>query len=565
MLAAAPVLSAGAQAPLASITPSGRETIPCRGQRIDNVTIYSLAPTVANLRRVPRLAAIARAVHATTRPDLIRRYLLLDAGDACDERRRAESERILRAQPFIADAEVFVVANDEGGVDLEVRTSDETSIVLGGGVRGRAPMLTSALLGNANIAGEGVYGAASWRYGDGFRDGFAARVRDHQFLGRSMLASLEGDRNPIGGSWRAELARPYFTDLQRTAWRLRTGSQLEYVELRRPDGERPLVTLDRDFFDVGAITRVGLPGYLGLVGMSLSGESAEAGTRLLKADSGIIRDIGAAPVTYAPHRIGRINALLGLRGIRFVRIDGLDALAATQDLPVGFQLGTQVGHSNGKLGATESDLSLAGDLYVGATNGRSTVRLQVQGEGRRALGAWSDVLTSGRAVHYLKLTPVHQNQLSLEWSGGYRERVPFQLLLGVPQGGVRGYEEATFAGGRRVVARVEQRYAFPNVRRLADLGVALFGDAGRQWAGDVPFGVTTGVKSSAGFSVLAAVPSRSARLWRADFAFPLNAGAGSRLTVRFSNIDRTAFEYRSPRDVSDRRALTVPTSLFSWP
>lgn len=566
-LVAAPVVLAGAQAPRAAITPSGRATVACAGQRIDGLVIYTSAPTVANLRRVPRLAAVARAIHVTTRTEVVRRYLLLAPGDACDEQRRAESERILRAQPFIADAEVYVVANDEGGVDLEIRTIDETSIVLGGGVRGRAPGVTSVLLGNANIAGEGVYGAASWRYGDGFRDGYSARVVDNQFLGKPVTMGLQGDRNPVGGGWRIEAAHPYFTDLQRTAWRVRTGSQLDFVELRRPDGERPLVMLEREFYDVGAIARVALPGYLGLVGMSVTGESTRPGTRLLRADTGVITDLGPLPTLYADHRVGRINALLGIRGLRFVRIEGLDALTATQDLPTGFQIGTQIGHSNGTLGATESDVSLAGDVYAGATNGRSTVRLQAQGEGRRALGSstWDDVLTTGRLVHYLKLTPAHLNQVSVEWTGGYRERVPFQLLLGVPLGGVRGYEESTFAGGQRLVARVEERYAFADVKHLADLGVAAFADAGRQWAGDVPFGVTTGIKGSFGFSVLAAVPSRSSRLWRADFAFPVTSGAGARWTIGFTNVDRTTFEYRNPRDVADRRALTVPTSLFAWP
>lgn len=558
---------AGAQAPRAAISPSGRVTVACHGQRIDNIAIYASAPTVANLRRFPRLAALARAVHMTTRPEVVRRYLLLDEGDACDELRRAESERILRWQPFIADADVYVVANEEGGVDLEVTTSDETAIVLGGGVRAKAPGLTFALLGNANIGGEGVYGAGAWRYGNGFRDGYSARVTDHQFLGKPITLALQGDRNPLGGGWRIEGARPYFTDLQRTAWRIRTGSQVDYVEIRRPDGERPLVTLDRDFYDVGAIARVVLPNYLGLVGLSVCGESSRSGTRMLKADTGYIADLGALPVTYAPHRVGRVNLLLGIRGLRFARIEGLDALTATQDLPTGFQIGTQIGHSSGMLGATESDIALAGDVYAGATNGRSTIRVQVQGEGRRALGAsaWDDVLTTGRVVHYLKLTPVHLNQTAVEWSGGYRERVPFQLLLGIPLGGVRGYEEATFAGGQRLVVRTEERYVFGGVKHLADLGAAVFADAGRVWAGDVPFGVTTGVKTSVGLSVLASVPARSARVWRADLALPLSGGAGSGWTVRLTNLDRTTFEYRTSRDITDRRALTVPTSLFNWP
>jgi hemolysin activation/secretion protein len=131
--------------------------------------------------------------------------------------------------------------------------------------------------------------------------------------------------------------------------------------------------------------------------------------------------------------------------------------------------------------------------------------------------------------------------------------------------GVRGYEESSFAGAQRLVARTEERWSFPNVRRFADAGVAVFADVGRQWAGDAPFGVTTPVLSSVGFSLLAAVPPRSARLWRADVAFPLGPGAGSRWTLRFTNGDRTTFEFRTPTDVADRRALTVPTSLFAWP
>ena len=564
-LAAVPIV-AGAQRK-ETIAPSGRATVPCHGQRIDDIVVFSTAPNVANLQRAPRLAALARRVHITTRSEVIRRYLLIEPGQPCDELRRAESERILRAQPFIADADVYVVPNDEGGVDLEVRTSDETSIVLGGTLRARAPTLTSVLLGNANIGGEGVYGSASWKFGDGFRNGYGGRLTDHQFLGRNVTMGIEGVRDPFGGSWRIEGAHPYFTDLQRVAWRMRTGEQSLYVELRRPDGVRPLVNIDRDFYDIGGIARVGVPGYLGLVGMSVTGQSTRPGNRLLKADTGILADLGPLPTMYAAHRVGRINALLGLRGIRFVRIDGLDALTATQDLPTGFQLGTQIGHSVGALGATESDISLAGDLYLGATNGRSTVRLQLQGEGRRANGSstWDDVLTTGRAVHYLRLTPRHLNQFALEWSGAYRARVPLQLLLGIPLGGVRGYEESSFAGGQRLVARVEERYAFGQLLRVADWGVAMFADAGRQWAGDVPFGVTTGLKRSVGVSLLAAVPPRSARVWRADLAFPLDGGANARWTIRFSNIDRTTFEFRNPNDVADQRALTVPTSLFSWP
>src|SRR3954471_7109826 len=83
-----------------------RRAVACNGQRVNDIVIHSFAPTIAALRSVPVLADVVRSVHTTTRPDLVRRYLLLSRGDRCTELRRAESERILRAQPFLADASV---------------------------------------------------------------------------------------------------------------------------------------------------------------------------------------------------------------------------------------------------------------------------------------------------------------------------------------------------------------------------------------------------------------------------------------------------------------------------
>ena len=147
-LAACPFVHATAQQDSVRRAPSGRPTTACHGQRIDEILTYSEAPTVASLRRVPVLAAAARTLHITTRPELVRRFLLLEPGDQCDELRRTESERVLRAQPYIADADVYVIANDAGGVDLEVRTSDEASIIFGSAVRtGGGPTITALRLG----------------------------------------------------------------------------------------------------------------------------------------------------------------------------------------------------------------------------------------------------------------------------------------------------------------------------------------------------------------------------------------------------------------------------------
>ena len=566
-LASCPLASADAQQP-PSAAPSGRPVVACAGQQINDIVIYADAPTVASLARFPRLAGIARALHATTRTELIRRFLLLDRGEPCSELRRAESERILRAQPFIAEADAFVVQNESGGVDLEVRTSDEAAIVFGGSVRAASPNVTSLLLGNANIGGQGLYGSMSWREGAGFRDGLGARFIDHQFVGRPWIFALEGERASLGGSWRAEAAHPFLTDLQVRAWRLRVGRSNGYVELRQPDGVRPNVAVQRGFFDVGSIWRIGNPGRLNLVGFSVTGLEENAGDRLVLPESGVVNDVGPVPTPFVRHRIMRANALLGFRDITFERVDGLDALTATQDVPIGFQVGTLFGRSMPTPGEREEeDMFVAGDLYVGASSGAFTSRLQLQAEGRRPIGSreWDGVIATGRLSHYVRFSSRQRNQMTLEFSGAYRQRTPFQLLLGVPEGGVRGYEQSYFAGGQRLVLRSEQRYVLGSLLDLADAGFAMFADVGRQWAGDVPFGVTTSVKGSIGVSLMAAIPPKSARVWRADFAVPLSSGANARWTVSFTNADRTAFVFRNPRDVAAAREITVPSSIFAWP
>ena len=567
-LVAAPVLSLAAQQPALSVAPSGRRVVACMGQEIAQVTIYTEAPSVASLRRVPVVARVARTMHETTQPDVVERFLLFKAGDRCEELRRAESERILRAQPFIADADVFIVSNDDGTVDAEVRTIDETAVVLGGSVRARSPNISGILFGNANLAGQGVYVSGAWRAGDGFRDAYVGRLIDNQFLGRALVAGAEGERNSIGGSWRLNAGRPFFTDLQRVAWRGRTGESYGLMELRRADGTRPKVAMRRRFYEVGAIGRVGVPGRLGLFGLSITGDDEEPGNRLVAADSGMIRDIGPLPRAYLSHHIARVNLLLGVRDIRFVRRRALDAITASQDVPLGVQIGLQAGRSSPIVGAKEEDIFLAGDLYAGRSKSeRATTRLQLRTEGRRAAGeaAWDGVLSTGRLSHQIKMNTANLDELAIEWAGGYQQRMPFQLLLGVPEGGVRGYEKSSFAGGQRLVVRVEHRYSYGAVRNLGDLAVGGFIDAGRQWAGDVPFGVTTPVKASIGLSLFASVPPRSARVWRADLAFPVSSGARAGWTLRFSNLDRTAFTFRDARDVAAARELTVPSSIFAWP
>jgi hypothetical protein len=193
--------------------------------------------------------------------------------------------------------------------------------------------------------------------------------------------------------------------------------------------------------------------------------------------------------------------------------------------------------------------------------------VQLKAEGRRAQGesGWDGIVTSAHIAQYVKVDEQQTAIASLDWSGGQRMLIPFALTLADGRGGVRGYSNDTRPGAERAVLRVENRMVLGQPFELGDVGVAVFADAGKLWAGDIPFAHSTPIRTSVGFSVLASVPERSGRLWRLDIALPVNPAVARRLEVRISSTDHTSFFWREPDDVQLARERTVPASIFAWP
>src|SRR3954470_17312535 len=98
----------------------------CEGLRVTSIDIRTGRPPFEG--SASRWRHAARAVglhHATTRPGVIDAFSLLAVGDVCTEQRRAESERLIRDQPFIADAHVRAIPDGAGGVAIVIETVDE--------------------------------------------------------------------------------------------------------------------------------------------------------------------------------------------------------------------------------------------------------------------------------------------------------------------------------------------------------------------------------------------------------------------------------------------------------
>jgi hypothetical protein len=168
---------------------------------------------------------------------------------------------------------------------------------------------------------------------------------------------------------------------------------------------------------------------------------------------------------------------------------------------------------------------------------------------------------------YQRLMGSHTLVATVDWAGIWKQRVPVQLPLGEIDGGVRGYHSSPDAGNIRFVSRLEDRWYVGQLRDQADVGMAVFGDAGRVWKGDAPlgYGVTTPMKFSAGLGILVAVPPGSKVTYRLDIARALSPDLRSRWEFRVSYVNAARFIYREPRDVRSGRELVTPSSVFTWP
>ena len=151
------------------------------------------------------------------------------------------------------------------------------------------------------------------------------------------------------------------------------------------------------------------------------------------------------------------------------------------------------------------------------------------GDGRRG---WKDVITEVDLYAYFRPKVDGRHTLfarGLVAAGWYMES-PFQMTLGGEEI-LRGFNQEQFPGGRRLVLNIEDRIRIPSpMDDLFDLGVTLFADMGRMWAGDVPYGADSDWQANLGAGLRMGFPPGTRRTVRFDIAVPLGPNGG------FSNL-----------------------------
>jgi len=541
----------------------------CEGRVITAIEIDPHPP--AMIGRDP--STLRRAIQhmlfqsGTTRDETIRPFLLARVGDRCSDGWLPELARVVRAQPYLASVSVRAVSDGADGVRLVVETVDEVPLIIGAGYASGG--FTNLKYGNSNIAGTGLLASGQWRQGRAYRDGLALSLRQVGLFDQPLVATFDAQRNTLGGNLAVGVTRPFLSDLEHIAWYAGGMHDNAYRSFVRPSAPALSLPVARDVWSAGTVARFSWRGAGVMIGPVATYEkSRPSSDGVIASDSGLVpADTAIFENRYAPYRTFRVGLAGGMRWLNYMHVRGFDALLGEQDVARGFQVAATVERGLGALSATDRSSLVSLDVYSGAGTPRSFVGLALRGEELPSgiANSWSAGVLSGRSAWYVKSSETGTFEASAEFAGGWRERLPLQLSLGDARSGLRGYNGAAIAGGRRAVLRLEHRQTSFVTRTFAQWGTAFFTDIGKTWSGDVPFGETTVARASVGVGLLAAVPPTSRRMLRADVAVPVTGGAPKRWVLRVFAVDATRIFWRDPNDLAPVRAGAPASSIFGWP
>jgi hypothetical protein len=557
------------------IIPFVAEALPpqagCDGLIVSRIDVRTHEPSSVSAaeRATDAVAGATGLSDRRTQPFVVRAYIRLREGRPCTEQARVESERMLRAQRFVASAAVRAIPDGAGRVRITVDVVDEvpwtgSARISGAGIR-------ALQVGNNNIRGRGLSVLLGTERGGAFRPGVKVVVGQYGIFGRPAFADLELHQRPLGSLVRAGVSEPFLTDGQRAALDGDVAHEVEYVRLLRGDAPDAATRMQSTTYNLGAVRRVGTYGRsraVGLGGLVLMGSDIQTSEQVVViSDSGLV----AVPDTelagrFPSQRITRAAAMLGLRALSFRTVTRFETLRAEQDVGRGVEVAVLAGP---ELGSVEGprDILYAADVYLGVGGGLSFASLRVRAQGERADPAlpWTSVVGNAHFSWYRLLSESTTRTLTASFAILERAAYPVQLTLRDPSGGLLAAPGSREAGARRAMLRLEQRKLLAWPRTRASVAIGAFADAGMLWAGDVVYGRTTPVRGSLGLSLFGSVPSTGKRVYRLDVGYAVNPDrASAGLAVRISSGDRTGAFWQEPNDVRRARVGTAPPPLTRW-
>lgn len=485
-----------------SLAASTRTAHPPKGLAITSIVIET--HNVFNTSEPPEnklLYRTANRLHIQTRDPVIERELLFEVGDGYDPLLVKETERNLRALPFIRRARIDATVNKQGGVDLVVRTYDSWTLeVVANYKRAGGQTDIKAGLAEHNILGQGKSASAVYNR-DGGAGSNSIAYRDIQFLHYKRLQySMVALTAPGSRNFSVSLIRPFYSSIvKRSAGAVVSyGSTSAGAGVSRRTGE---ASLNYGVALATATTRTRRLNF------GLSTRRAQSDGDIAELEQLTFLKLGAE-----------------WEELDFLTVRRIQNFTQDEDFNLGFGIVPSVAWAprTSSLGTTQEQILPSVLLHKGFTWSAQLLLLKSRYGSKYVNGANGNRVASFDATYFVRGLRYQTWAFHCGLDLGWRLDEANQLTLG-ESNGLRGYGLSRFTGDRRFLFNIEDRvYVYDNLFRILDVGAVVFYDSGYAWpaANSVNF---SDLKRSAGLGLRVA-PSRSGSNSpvRVDVAFPLD-------------------------------------------
>ncbi len=507
---------------------------------VDSRSVYD--PESTRIAPLAWTYSLLNLLHVNTNQAFIRRELLFKEGDCFDPFLLTESYRLLDQYGFMMVEDIEDYDDGAGGHRINVATRDEWSTKIDIG-----PAYDDGLhierfqVTEENFLGNGVF-AEFTHYARRETRTQSFGLRTPRFFGRSDAGIAAGTSRPgrfIDQYWRY----PFLGEASRVSIREGYNYSTDFFAYGT-DGADSLFTqvllpVRRQQAELSGAYRFGDPGASVILGASLTrdvvtfplpieGTAGDFDVRAYLAPGTVPAEL---LTQLRPYSATRVALHLGTRRIRYAEYVGLDALRETTLTGLGIYAGASVGRTlpifEASRAPAEDDWYTRAHVSITQPIGSSIIHSGAGFEARHISAGWRDVLAQAEFVAYGRAGWLPGQTLFFRAStaGGWETTLPYQLSLGGREG-VRSLPEDRFPGGRMLRFVAEDRIVLPWPTDTADLGLTFFGDLGRVWAAEAPYGVDSGWQAAAGFGLRIGLPNGTRNVWRTDLAFPIGGAGG---------------------------------------
>jgi outer membrane protein assembly factor BamA len=423
------------------------------------------------------LFRFANEAHIQTETEVIEHLLLFSINDQYDPKKLAESERLLRSQSYLYDAQISATENAHGDIDVLVVTRDlwtllpEVNFSRSGGEN-----KSSIGFRESNLFGWGKRLSLS-RTSNADRDGYLFVYDDPNILSTRYNGRIEYADNSDGKRHLLELTYPFYAIDTPYSY-----GALSYQEERK----EPIYSLGEtvsEFYQDTQLNRLFL------------GHSKALNNNWTQRITGGYIDekqtFNAIETTLLPLASNRRLSYPFISGHwfedHFIKVRNFDSIYRTEDLNLGWNIEALMGYSDSSISDDDSRAVYSLNIEKALFSGENTLwrfDANIEGYWNKERKQLENFMATSQVQYYLN---THADQ-----SWYIKGRVQLakhltadkQLTLG-GETGLRGYPIDYQHGDRSFLFSLEKRYYWEyDFLQLFKVGGAAFFDMGKAWFAD---------------------------------------------------------------------------------